>query len=254
MDLPDFTAELRIIIRGLHQVLWGRDYLSQDKPSTYPPRVYGSIDLVSSDATGHIIVWDVSSGQQIHVLQEGTKPVSDMNWVIQSDGNNHILAALYPSSYLVLWDTRSGSKLWKKNYNETIFSFDFDPFHPSKVACKCIRMAETLSTKINLRILFIVHCTDCILFVEDFTVSKVPTSNGRKFYVSSPRSSASGQRGSSGNLSANKGSVGNLAAAVQEERTGTKDKLRRLMKDLVIGEVKPKYAPEDCCKQKSGHG
>lgn len=57
------------------KVLWGRDYLSQDKPTQYPPRLYGSIDLVSSDATGHIVVWDVSSGQPTAVIQEGTKPV-----------------------------------------------------------------------------------------------------------------------------------------------------------------------------------
>lgn len=201
------------------KVLWGRDYLSQDKPTQYPPRLFGSIDLVSSDATGHIVVWDVSSGQPTAVIQEGTKPVLDMNWVNQWDGNNHVLAALHPPYSLVLWDTRSGSKLWKKTYTETLLSFSFDPFHPSKMAF---------------------HCTDCILFVEDFSVTRIPSSNGRKFYVSSPRPSASGNRGSLSNLSVNKGSLGNLTTAVQEEKTGAKDRFRRLMKDLVIGEIKPK--------------
>lgn len=76
--------------------------------------------------------------------------------------------------------------------------------------------------------------------MEDFNVSRIPSSNGRKFYVSSPRPSASGNRGSSTNLASNKGSLGNLTTAVQEERTGAKDRFRRLMKDLTIGEIKPK--------------
>ncbi|KAK6635197.1 hypothetical protein RUM44_000448 [Polyplax serrata] len=200
------------------KVLWGNDYLRQDRSTEYPPCRYGSIDLVSSDATGHIIVWDVTLGQQVNILQEGSKPVADMSWVTQWDGYSHILAALHPPCCLVLWDTRKGTKLWKKTYTESLIAFNFDPFHPTKMAF---------------------HCTDCILFVEDFRITTAPPSNGRKFYVSSPRATASGARGSTSNLS-NKGSSGNLAAAIQEEKTGAKDRFRRLMKDLVIGEVQPK--------------
>jgi len=79
---------------------------------------------------------------------------------------------------------------------------------------------------------FAVLCSDCILFVEDFTLSKVPSSNGRKFYISSPRSNTSA-------ISA-RGSVSNLTSVGLEEKQRTTDRLRRLMKDLVLGETKPK--------------
>lgn len=61
-----------------------------------------------------------------------------MSWVNYWDGNNHVLAALHPPYSLVLWDTRTGSKLWKKTYTETLLAFSFDPFHPSKMACKYV--------------------------------------------------------------------------------------------------------------------
>lgn len=98
-------------------------------------------------------------------------------------------------------------------------------------------------------------CSDCILFIDDFTLNKVPSSNGRKFYISTPRTSTniggSGSVGSGGNLSNSgnslssglsaTGSVPNLAAAVGlEEKQRARDRLRRLMKDLVLGETKPK--------------
>jgi hypothetical protein len=80
---------------------------------------------------------------------------------------------------------------------------------------------------------FVVLCSDCILFVDDFTLSKVPSSNGRKFYISSPRSNLS--------ASSARGSVSNLTSVGLEEKQRTGDRLRRLMKDLVVGETKPKY-------------
>lgn len=84
--------------------------------------------------------------------------------------------------------------------------------------------------EINQRIFsFAVLCTDCILFVDDFMLGKVPSSNGRKFYISSPRSNQ-----------AARGSMSNLTAVGLEEKQRTKDRLRRLMKDMVVGETKPR--------------
>jgi hypothetical protein len=77
-----------------------------------------------------------------------------------------------------------------------------------------------------------VLCSDCLLFVDDFTLGKVPSSNGRKFYISSPRSNPS--------ASSARGSVSNLTSVGLEEKQRTRDRLRRLMKDLVVGETKPK--------------
>lgn len=34
-----------------------------------------SVELVSSDATGHIIHWDITIGAPLVVLQDGNKPV-----------------------------------------------------------------------------------------------------------------------------------------------------------------------------------
>ncbi|GLH00339.1 Uncharacterized protein GBIM_06748 [Gryllus bimaculatus] len=190
----------------VNKVLWEKAQTSRSP----------AIDLVSSDTTGHIIVWDVTSGIPHGVLQEGSKPVLDMQWVSGFDSNDHILAALHPPYSLVIWDTYNKTKLWKKTYTETLVSFRFDPFDASKMAFLC---------------------NDCILFIDDFTLTKVPSSNGRKFYVSSPRTNPS--------ASSARGSVSNLSSVGLEEKQRSRDRLRlrRLMKDLVIGETKPK--PDD---------
>lgn len=77
-----------------------------------------------------------------------------------------------------------------------------------------------------------VLCGGCVLFVEDFSLSKCPSSNGRKFYVSAPRSSP-GKVANSLPSSASSNSL-------TDERTSTR--LRRKMRDLVVGEAKPKWA------------
>ncbi|KAJ4431502.1 hypothetical protein ANN_20100 [Periplaneta americana] len=191
----------------VNKVLWERS--SQNKSNND-----SSLQLVSSDTTGHIIVWDVAVGNPKAVLHEGNKPVLDMEWVTGFDNGEYMLAALHPPYSLVIWDIKAKTKLWKKTYTESLVSFNFDPFTPSKLAFLC---------------------SDCILFVDDFTLSKVPSSNGRKFYISSPRSNPT--------TSSARGSVSNLTSVGLEEKQRTRDRLRRLMKDLVVGETKPK--PDD---------
>lgn len=63
-----------------------------------------------------------------------------------------------------------------------------------------------------------VMCTDCLLFLDDFNPNKIPSSNGRKCYISSSRVSE------------------------MEDNSRTRDRLKRLMKGLVIGESKPRYS------------
>ncbi|XP_071448701.1 WD repeat-containing protein 11-like [Hetaerina americana] len=190
------------------------------------------LELASSDATGHIIIWDVAQGSPKAVLQEGNKPVLDMEWLslwnrqqhfVNSKNENagmerdHVplyLASLHPPYCLVVWDVAAKSKLWKKTYTENLVSFSVDPFDASRIAFLC---------------------QDCILFADDFTPSRVPSSNGRKFYISSPRAVQQQQQLASSNP--------NLMSAGTEEKQGTRDRLRRLMKDLVVGETKPK--PDD---------
>jgi len=64
--------------------------------------------------------------------------VADMEWVPGFDSGEHMLAALHPPYSLVIWDTKKKTKLWKKSYTETLVSFNFDPFTPSKLACKFV--------------------------------------------------------------------------------------------------------------------
>jgi hypothetical protein len=64
--------------------------------------------------------------------------VTDMEWVSGFDNGEQMLAALHPPYALVIWDIRNKTKLWKKTYTETLMSFSFDPFAPSKLACKFV--------------------------------------------------------------------------------------------------------------------
>lgn len=60
-------------------------------------------------------------------------------------------------------------------------------------------------------------CTDCILFLDDLNPNKIPSSNGRKFYISSP------------------------PMREFEDNIRARDRLKKLMKGLVIGDSKPRY-------------
>lgn len=192
----------------VNKVLW--ENVSYNRPLTEQV----TLNLISSDTTGHIIVWDVAAGIPSAILQDGNKPILDMSWVSAYDHGNTMLAALHPPYSLIIWDIRNKTKLWKKTYTENLVSFSFDPFNAMKVAFAC---------------------SDCILFVDDFTLEKIPSSNGRKFYISSPRSVQS--------TSTSKSSSSNVPTSGAEEKQRTRDRLRKLMKELVVGENKPR--PDD---------
>ena len=53
------------------------------------------------------------------------------------------------------------------------------------------------------------------MFVDEFSVGKIPSTNGHKFYISSPR--------------------------ISEDIIRTRDRLKKLMRGLVVGENKPRY-------------
>ncbi|KAK7074520.1 WD repeat-containing protein 11 [Halocaridina rubra] len=168
-----------------------------------------SLTLASADNNGTIIVWDVTRGDVMASLQDGAKPILELEWLGGVDGSEHLLAALHPPYSIVIWDSRHSTKLWKKSYTETLLTFHFDPFHNNKMAFLC---------------------GGCVLFVEDFSLTKCPSSNGRKFYVCTPRTSP-------GKIS---GSIPSSASSnsLNDERTGSR--IRRKMRELVVGEVKPK--------------
>ena len=60
-----------------------------------------------------------------------------MSWVYHVDGCGHLLLALHPPGSLVLWDTDSGNRLWRKSYGEQVLSLDLDPFDPRRLAREC---------------------------------------------------------------------------------------------------------------------
>lgn len=153
------------------------------------------IQLVSGDVSGQIIHWDVTTSTALALLQDGNKAVLGMEWVPGLE-NELMLAALHSPYFLIIWDIKKQAKLWKKSFTDALLSFNFDPFDGSKIAFLC-------------------H--DCILFVDDFKIGKIPSTNGRKYYISTPK----------------------LDSSFEENIRG-RDRLKKLMKGLVVAETKPK--------------
>ena len=147
------------------KVRWARENYCHDLCSPYGLR------LASADTNGRILIWDVTHAVVgAECCMETGKPVSDMDWVSIQAASHDLLAALHPPSTLVLWNTENGSRLWKKTYSDTLLSFAFDPFDPSRLS-------------------FLGQ--DCIIFVDDFSLSGAPPSSGKKFHISSPAAASS---------------------------------------------------------------
>lgn len=156
-----------------------------------------NLSLVTADVAGCLVYWNIKEAKVISSVQEGSKPVLAIEWVPRTNKDDHLyLAALHSPYSLVIWNMDKGWKEWKKSFTDILTSFNFDPFDGSKLAFLC---------------------PDCILFVDEFSVGKIPSTNGRKFYISSPR--------------------------LPEENMRTRDRLKKLMRGMVVGENKPK--PED---------
>ncbi|XP_035227058.1 WD repeat-containing protein 11-like isoform X2 [Stegodyphus dumicola] len=146
------------------KVKWAHENYYHDLTHPY------TLKLASADASGLIVVWDAKDGRTISTFSETGKPASDIDWLSGRDNCQHLLVGLHPPYSMILWNTESGTKLWKKSYTESLFSFAFDPFSESNITFLA---------------------SDCILFVDDFNVHKTPSSNGRKFYISNPTTASS---------------------------------------------------------------
>ncbi|XP_069609757.1 WD repeat-containing protein 11 isoform X3 [Ranitomeya imitator] len=144
------------------RVKWARENYHHNLGSPYALR------LASADASGKIVVWDVTTGTTRCEIQEHSKPIHDMQWLWSQDASRDLLLAVHPPNLIVLWNADTGTKLWKKSYAENILSFSFNPFQPSQLA---------------------LLTSEGIVFVSDFSPSKPPASSGRKVYISSPHSS-----------------------------------------------------------------
>ncbi|CAH1783668.1 unnamed protein product [Owenia fusiformis] len=187
------------------KVKWMRENYHHDITSPYTLRV------ASADASGRIIVWDVASAAIRAEFSDGSRPIADLEWLKWQDASHDLLAALHPPSTLVLWNADTGTKLWKKSYTETLQAFAFDPFEFSKLAFLG---------------------SDCILFVDDFNISKAPSSNGKKFYISSPSSQAAATPTGSN-------------ASSSFDKKGSKSITKRMTKVLIGSEPKQQKSPEE---------
>lgn len=173
------------------KVKWARENYHHDAANPY------TLQLASADASGTIILWDVVQGEVKAEFSDGNKTIQDMEWLSCQDTAHSFLVALHPPYSLVLWNAETGTKLWKKSYTEPLVSFAFDPFETRNIA-------------------FLGQ--DCIIFVDDFSVTKVPSSNGKKFYISSPSAQGSGRSSNSDSL--DKKSSRNLAKRMSKVLVG----------------------------------
>lgn len=141
------------------KVKWARENYRHNLASPYCLR------LAAADFNGHIYIWDVASGKVGADCFDGTKPVSDMKWVGEQEVSKDLLLAIHPPYHLILWNTENGSRLWRKSYEDTFYSFSFDPFD-------------------HLKVVFLGQ--DFVVFVNDFTPSRPPHGSGKKFFISGP--------------------------------------------------------------------
>ncbi len=179
------------------------------------------LTLASADAAGNVVIWNVKSGEVKSVLQEGKSSVAHMEWLDgRYENTGHLLAALHPPFSFVLWDTASGEKVWKKTYTETLQGFDFDPFDASRIAFRCL---------------------ECVLFVNDFSPFRAPTSSGKKFYILGPASSTLAEQTSPSRGQTQQQQQQPTPSAVDvvtpldaDKTKATRTKIKRFMKDFVL--------------------
>lgn len=184
------------------QVKWAHENYHHDLNSPY------SLRLASADAAGIILVWDVAQGTSRTEFSDGNKPVQALEWLRNQDASRDLLLALHPPYSLILWNADTGTRLWKKSYTENLLSFSFDPFNGKNLA-------------------FLGQ--DCIIFVNDFTITKTPSSNGKKYYISNPSTQGVWAQGMS--RSSSSGSL---------DRKGSASKnLAKRMSRILVGESKP---------------
>ncbi|KAF8786440.1 WD repeat-containing protein 11 [Argiope bruennichi] len=145
------------------KVKWANENYYHDLTHPY------SLKLASLDTSGLIVVWDVKESKPISSFFETGKPATDIEWLSGRDSCHQLLVGLHPPYSIVVWNTETGNKVWKKSYTETLLSFAFDPFSENNITFLA---------------------SECILFVDDFNVHKAPSSNGRKFYISNPSSNS----------------------------------------------------------------
>ena len=109
---------------------WARDNYHHDLNSPYILR------LASGDAAGNVILWDIPQGISVTEFSDGNRPILDLEWLRVQDACHDLLVVLHAPSSMILWNADTGTKLWKKTFQENLLCFAFDPFIPCNVTCK----------------------------------------------------------------------------------------------------------------------
>lgn len=125
---------------------WARDNYHHDSNSPYILR------LASGDTSGNVIVWDISQGTAVTEFSEGNRPILDLEWLATQDACHDLLAVLHAPSSMILWNADTGTKLWKKTFQEALLCFAFDPFIPSNVTCKLKFYLKKVHTTLKIRV------------------------------------------------------------------------------------------------------
>jgi hypothetical protein len=132
-------------------------------------------------------------------VRDGNQPIAAVSWLAgPAHGDPALLLALHPPNHLVLWNMDSGTKVWKKSYDDTLLGIDLDPFTAGSA---------------------LLRCATSFLFLHDLHPSKAPRSEGRKFYVT-------GGKG---------GSPGREAGEPSQEARPRGARLRRMVRSIVLG-------------------
>ena len=150
-------------------------------------------------------------------------------WAQHFDHSEKYLIAIHPPNSIVVWDSTTGAKLWKKTYNEQLIAMDADPFDPNRLACNFYWDILQIFNSYN-KYLILVVCPDCILLVEDFNLFSCPSSNGRKFYISSPKTASTPSTPSV-----------SFPSSIAGSTDRSRDRLRKLMRDIIVGEAAPSF-------------
>ena len=85
------------------------------------------------------------------------------------------MLALHSPNNLILWNTESGTKIWTKNFSESILQITIDPF-------------------LNRRIALL--SSSYIQFIEDFSCTQQPQNQPRRFHITNANSTSDDRRAS----------------------------------------------------------
>eukprot|EP00795_Rhopilema_esculentum_P012339 gene12339-2990_t len=144
------------------QVRWAHDNNNHDLNTPY------NMKLAAADQAGHVMVWDVGNGKLLQEFSEPGKPVHEMHWLKNIDAPNSLLLVLHAPGQLVLFNTETNVRLWRKAFSEPLVSFALDPFDPQSMAL----MSQ-----------------EWIMFLHDLNTTTAPSDKGKKFYMTSNTSS-----------------------------------------------------------------